>query len=476
MGAQRARYLAFGFIVAIVLSIAADRVSAVRGDGLAAAADLKGWPAAPLAVTLPTGPLSFIAVTPCRVADTRGNGFGGQYGPPSIGGGGVRTFTIGGQCGIPAAAAAVSFNFTILDMSTNGDIRVFPAGGAAPLVSTQNWTPSTGVIANAAATPLGTGNAVSVQIDGLGAVNLIIDVNGYYEPIPAAATPLNPLQVATLRWYEASQVGDFAVGTNPFAVAFDGASVWVANRGSNNVAKLRASDGLVLGTFAVGTWPEGVAFDGASIWVANGGSANVTKLRASDGALLGTFAVGAGPAGVAFDGANVWVANFNSVTKLRASDGATLGSFAVGSGPRGVVFDGANVWVANQSSNNVTKLRASDGAVLGTFAVVNQPVALAFDGANVWVASQASDDVTKLRASDGFLLGAFVVGYGPFGVVFDGSSIWTANRYGNNVTKLRASDGLVLGTFAVGTQPIGIAFDGANVWVTNNGSGTVSKR
>src|SRR5450631_2990809 len=29
-------------------------------------------------------PVPFIALTPCRLADTRGNGFGGAFGPPSL--------------------------------------------------------------------------------------------------------------------------------------------------------------------------------------------------------------------------------------------------------------------------------------------------------------------------------------------------------------------------------------------------------
>ena len=78
-------------------------------------------------------------------------------------------------------------------------------------------------------------------------------------------------------------------------IAFDGANIWVANYGSNNVTKLRASDGAILGTYAVGSNPVGIAFDGANIWVTNSGSDNVSKLRASDGAVLGTYAVGNGP-------------------------------------------------------------------------------------------------------------------------------------------------------------------------------------
>ena len=100
-------------------------------------------------------PLPFIAITPCRVADTRGNGFTGAYGPPSIGANTTRTFVIRGQCGIPTSAAAVSFNFAALDVAGAGDLRVFPAGSSAPLVSTMNYNANTPNIANAAVVPLG---------------------------------------------------------------------------------------------------------------------------------------------------------------------------------------------------------------------------------------------------------------------------------------------------------------------------------
>jgi hypothetical protein len=289
---------------------------------------------------------------------------------------------------------------------------------------------------------------------------------------------VNPMKIALLRWYEVTQVGDFAVGTSPTGVAFDGANIWVANNVSNNVTKLRASDGANLGTFAVGPQPAGLAFDGANIWVTSRTTDTVSKLRASDGTDLGTFVVGSGPIGVAFDGANIWVANSgsNNVSKLRASDGANMGIFAVGSGPTGVAFDGANIWVANNVSNNVSKLRASDGTNLGTFAVGSGPRGVAFDGASIWVANRDSNNVTKLRTNDGVNLGTFAVGSGPIGIAFDGANIWVTNNLSNSVTKLRASDDFNLGNFTVGARPIGVAFDGANIWVTNTLSDTVSKR
>ena len=88
---------------------------------------------------------------------------------------------------------------------------------------------------------------------------------------------LNPLKVALLQWGESILGGDFAVGTNPYAVAFDGANIWVVNTASSNVTKLLASTGATLGTFPVGTNPIAIAFDGANIWVANTGSNTVSK-------------------------------------------------------------------------------------------------------------------------------------------------------------------------------------------------------
>lgn len=128
-------------------------------------------------------PLPFLAVTPCRIADTRGNGFTGAYGPPSIGANTQRTFGIAGQCGIPSVAKAVSFNFTALNVSAAGDLRVFPSGAAVPTVSTLNYNANTPNIANAAVVGLSSGGvgggAIRVQADSA-TIDLIIDVNGYY--------------------------------------------------------------------------------------------------------------------------------------------------------------------------------------------------------------------------------------------------------------------------------------------------------
>ena len=126
--------------------------------------------------------LQFYTVIPCRVADTRvGSGFSSGYGTPSIGGGASRDFVVPGQCGIPAGAQAVSFNFTVWNTTSYGDFKIYPGGGTVSTVSTLNWGPGMLALANAAVIPLGTTGAITVVNEGPGTVDLFFDVNGYFQ-------------------------------------------------------------------------------------------------------------------------------------------------------------------------------------------------------------------------------------------------------------------------------------------------------
>ena len=127
--------------------------------------------------------LSFAAqyytVTPCRLADTRNAP--GPYGGPALAANTDRTFHIAGQCGIPATARAVSYNFAVTQPTSLGDIRVFPAGIPLPLTSTVNWRGGQ-TRSNNATVPLPPSGDVTAHVDEVsGTVHLIIDVNGYFQ-------------------------------------------------------------------------------------------------------------------------------------------------------------------------------------------------------------------------------------------------------------------------------------------------------
>src|ERR1700674_4802667 len=99
-------------------------------------------------------------------------------------------------------------------------------------------------------------------------------------PAKAQKTTPNPERLAILRWYQANQSGlQFATGSSPSGVAFDGANLWVANHSRGTVTELRATDGFTIGSFPLtARAPWGVAFDGANIWLTTQGNNTVTKL------------------------------------------------------------------------------------------------------------------------------------------------------------------------------------------------------
>lgn len=126
-------------------------------------------------------PLKFVAVTPCRVMDTRaGSGFSGLFGAPSLTGAGSRDVPIpSSACGIPSSAQAYSLNVTVVPMQPLSFLTVWPAGVARPNASTLNSFDGR-VVANAAIVPAGSSGAVSVYATDL--TDVIIDINGYFLP------------------------------------------------------------------------------------------------------------------------------------------------------------------------------------------------------------------------------------------------------------------------------------------------------
>jgi hypothetical protein len=134
------------------------------------------------ASTAPSNPLALVAVTPCRLADTRSGGpLGGGFN-----GGDIRSLNVpvaaltNSACAAIPAADAYSINVTVVPASSSGYISVFPNGQSLPLVSTLNWGPaaSGGAIANAAIVPGGPGGVVNVYASA--AAQVIVDINGYF--------------------------------------------------------------------------------------------------------------------------------------------------------------------------------------------------------------------------------------------------------------------------------------------------------
>lgn len=141
--------------------------------------------------------LTFVAITPCRLVDTRGGDFNGiapfSTGPITSGATvpipvqsslEASTNTAPAPCGvIPSTAEAYSFNVTVIPASAGSVnyVTLWPTGSSQPVVSTINDVQGA-IVANAAIVPAGTAGGVDIYNSGPASINLVIDMNGYFAP------------------------------------------------------------------------------------------------------------------------------------------------------------------------------------------------------------------------------------------------------------------------------------------------------
>jgi hypothetical protein len=137
---------------------------------------------ATVAVTVTTNTPSaaslYFPLTPCRIIDTRNAN--GPQGGPALSSGGTRNINVGGVCGIPTGAVAISVNVAVVAPSAGGYLTAFtgPAGAQLPLASTINFQTNR-TLANNAVIRVGS-DSINV-FDGGPTLHVVIDVNGYFK-------------------------------------------------------------------------------------------------------------------------------------------------------------------------------------------------------------------------------------------------------------------------------------------------------
>ena len=143
--------------------------------------DLDGW--------LPPG-AGFTATTPVRVADTRAPSVF-----PPIPAGGTLQVPVAGRFGVPADAAALALNVTVVGPAAPGFLTVYPCGSARPNASNVNYVTGQ-IVPNAVMSQVGADGAICVFSQQ--ATNVIIDLDGWFAPWPGF-TALDPVRVADTR-------------------------------------------------------------------------------------------------------------------------------------------------------------------------------------------------------------------------------------------------------------------------------------
>jgi hypothetical protein len=131
--------------------------------------------APPPAVSAATG---FSAVPPCRVLDTRNAA--GPLGAPALGALASRSFAVTGACGVPSGAVAISANVTVVNPAAAGELVAYPNGLGAPGTSTISFRASR-TRANNALLYLASDGSFLVTNRAAGTLDLVVDVNGYFQ-------------------------------------------------------------------------------------------------------------------------------------------------------------------------------------------------------------------------------------------------------------------------------------------------------
>jgi hypothetical protein len=122
-----------------------------------------------------------VAITPCRLVDTRP---ATQVGPRKTPLGAQQYMTVSargkqGNCNLPSDAIGLSLNVTATDASKLTNLRIYPADAPVPLASNLNPSPTQAVSWNAVTTDL-SGTGQFRVFNWTGSVNVIVDVAGYY--------------------------------------------------------------------------------------------------------------------------------------------------------------------------------------------------------------------------------------------------------------------------------------------------------
>ena len=127
----------------------------------------------------PGSDLQFVAVTPCRILDTRRAG-GALHGTRTFDASLASYASQGGKagtCSIPEVAMAVQLNLGAISLGNTSDVKGWAAGDAQPLASMVNYNPS-GPIANMVTMPVNPLGQFSLQTPGT--AHVFADVAGYY--------------------------------------------------------------------------------------------------------------------------------------------------------------------------------------------------------------------------------------------------------------------------------------------------------
>jgi hypothetical protein len=139
-----------------------------------------------------TPPSSMVAITPCRLVDTRPNSQVGDRDQALRAG---ETMTLGvtgeqGNCNIPTSANSIVSTVTVANQTATSNLTIWPADAARPVSSNMTWSAGGPAVANQVTVALSAAGEINVR-NTAGNVHVIIDIAGFFQANPPTPTSGN---------------------------------------------------------------------------------------------------------------------------------------------------------------------------------------------------------------------------------------------------------------------------------------------
>lgn len=284
-----------------------------------------------------------------------------------------------------------------------------------------------------------------------------------------------------------SIIAIIVLGDDPYGVVAlpQGNSVYVSNKGSEDVHVIRTSDFSVVDTIPMQGQSRDIIStpDGEYVYVALYDNATVEVIRTSDNSVITSIPVGKNPGNmqVTPDGEHIYVFNRTgfSVSVIRTSDNTVektieLGYYAPSCS--GILPNGDYVYAGNMSSEYLIAIRTSDNFLIDSIYIGDKPSTIlsTTDGNYLQITNCSSNDPRYyiMRVSDNTIVQNIrTIRSYTDAIRLPGT--WVAymiRKNDNRVSVLNMENQVFAPSIGVGTDPVGLAAsaDGRYIYVANN--------
>lgn len=194
-------------------------------------------------------------------------------------------------------------------------------------------------------------------------------------------------------------------------IAYDGETVWVADRKTDLIYQIDYSTGEIIKSFkGPGYFMTSLTWDGKYLWVADmhftdtateSYNGKIYKVDPEDGRTLAVIPLPVtDPQGLTWDGEYLWLSDNGEdmILKISPEDGTTIKSFkSPARDPRGLAWDGEYLWSVDRSSDEAYRVDPESGRVIMILKTPGPyPWGLAWGNKELLISDYQTDKISSL--------------------------------------------------------------------------------